>query len=157
MGIERKTQQSLYIDFINLWVVAMYFLLFRNPVLSNHIKKITFWNKKLRSSLVDEDKTDFYNNLRSYTVLFAQLNPGELDIKTEQDLRKAMKDILTERKQQNLIYLHVKRVSYQIYLTQHIVTLVGVFFLSLLNRSIISLGYVIILLPYFFSASQYLR
>jgi hypothetical protein len=42
MGIEIKTLRNLWFDFINLFVVTMYFLLYRNPVVSGPVEKITF-------------------------------------------------------------------------------------------------------------------
>lgn len=46
MGIDSfSSSYSLGIDFINLVVVTLYFLIFRNPVLRNTIKKIT-WNSE---------------------------------------------------------------------------------------------------------------
>lgn len=115
MGIEQKTMQSLYIDFVNLWVVAMYFLIFRNPVLGDHVTKVIFWRKEQRSSLVD-DPSKFYEALKSYTLLFSHVNPGELDIPKdrssfveskdadkesrtrEHKIRDAMKELFKERK-----------------------------------------------------------
>ena len=46
MGIDNfSSSYSLGIDFINLVVVTLYFLIFRNPVLRNTIKKIS-WDKE---------------------------------------------------------------------------------------------------------------
>jgi branched-subunit amino acid ABC-type transport system permease component len=44
MGIDKlSTLTSLWVDFANLCVVTTYFLIYRNPVLRNKIKKIS-WN-----------------------------------------------------------------------------------------------------------------
>lgn len=47
MSLEWKTLLTLFLDFINLWIVTMYFYFFRNPILRRTVKKIIFWKSDL--------------------------------------------------------------------------------------------------------------
>lgn len=104
-----------------------------------------------------DNQDNFEQNLKNYTHLFAQQYKGEIDLSNPKKTKESMKILLKERKGNNFMYIHSKRFSNQIFFSQHIITLVGVFFLALLNRSVISLGYMILLLPFFFTTANYLK
>jgi hypothetical protein len=63
MGVEITTLKNLWFDFINLFVVTMYFLLYRNPIICGNVDKITDYAldnklKEYNSAMCEKEGSD---------------------------------------------------------------------------------------------------
>ena len=92
-----------------------------------------------------------------------KMNPNDVlvnyvDLKYQEIWSKDfLKKIKGEFKQLSLYFRIVKQGSVLTYLTFHLVTILGVMLLATVRQSIISLGYVIILLPSLKDGSEVLN
>lgn len=155
-GLENlSTMLSFWVDFIMLFVITMYFLHLRNPVLRRRIQKVK-WCTEESSSLQDEaslknvDITELKLDqvVNKYNNIYCTKYPNQA-IKDNQQRRFDMQ-------QANPDYRMAHNMQAIVYLCFPILTVVLILAMALMNKAIISLGYVLPLLYIFMSMIPHL-
>ena len=163
-GVELYTVQTLWIDFITLALVAIYLYYYRNPVLSQSCQEFKWFFKEneqqLSNSQVDLAMTDrinqnralinFQENLKEYHSLMISKYPTEIDQLSGKKRLRSLKDNCP-------YYVLVRNGRVLIYTTMHIFSMIVILLMALCRRSLISLIYVVVLLPCLATSSTVLN
>ena len=83
LGVEIFIVQTLWIDFWNVALVAMYLFYYRNPVLSHQCKKIVWaQNKEESMKHLVEGQINFWLSLEEYTQIMNVKYPSDRSLAT---------------------------------------------------------------------------
>lgn len=211
IGIEVEQVENLILDFFNLYLVSMYIMHFRNPLLEKSMKKV-FWRfpteedgpekwdrlephtkKQVQwmeqgQSIDSEAYKDHFERLSAgrnskQAVRYARelfqfqemVNQSKLDLNArleeyadlkhrdelarlqEDERAKRIRRIKNDLKNQNLYFRIVKQGSILVYMIFHIVTITTILFMAVMRRSLLSIGYVLILLRHLRDAADVLK
>ena len=129
----------------------MYMFYYCNPVLQKNIKNFVWEtkNESTKQKCFDEEilevniekQINFNKKLEEYTELMNYKYPAEFN-------HRSKSKRLCELKDQCSFYIITKNAPILIFTTWHIFTMFVILLMALCRRSLISLGYVVALLPY---------
>ena len=198
LGVDRDQLKDLMIDFVNMFIVTMYILTFRNPILQKTMVKV-FWqfptpanleqwkrlapqvqeyvrwlhnpdDQRLTNQPVYQKETSNFPDttltrrqvqsssmLEEFAKEYNERNKVDLNevLTTWVDLKyeeiwshEFLKKKKQEIKDNNTYFRMVKQGSQLVYVCFHIFTILVVMLSATMRQSVLSLGYVLILLPF---------
>ena len=172
IDIDQWQVNDIWFDFINLALLTIYFFSFGNPINANGSKVSFSQTKSLEQALDEYTKLQVEKKFKlkqgevqeNGDVNYGEPVPGD-KLDSSIDSKRAADDsneyflgstfYLNELKKNIFVYYFVKKMKYIAFIGLQIITIVMIFTLAILCQSLMSLGYILFLIPLIWNMTDF--